>query len=46
MNNTQLLKVTNEVFENRDQKAKGVNMFLLIAATGKSGLEQQTIAPR
>ena len=44
MNNIQLLKVAKEVFENHDQKAKGVNVFLLIAATGNPSPEQQTIA--
>lgn len=34
MNNSQLLKVANEVFENRDQKAKGLTVSLLIAAMG------------
>lgn len=34
MNNSQLLKVANEVFENRDQKAKGLTVSLLTAAMG------------
>lgn len=45
MNNSQLLKAANEVFENRNQQAKGVTVSLLRVAVGNPSPEQQTAAP-